>query len=392
MPNQMSSFLSRRRFLAASAVAGGSILAGDAVGDDIDPRVAKVMASTIGIDMHNHVYPAGTEPHPQPPGGGRGPQGGPAGGRPQSQEEPGPELLIGGEVKRSGLTAVCASFVLDQTPIEKPGEARETYVHWLGVMDAELEKGHMRRALTLKDLQAAHDRGQPTIVQTVEGSQFIEGRLERVEEVYRRGLRHLQLLHERDDIVSPLGDTNTGRPHLGGLTTSGAEVVKECNRLGIVVDLAHASHETVMGALKVTKRPPIVSHTNLDTWTGKNLRMAEMMKPRLISKEHAKVVADAGGVVGVWTKLTDSVAEFVESVKMMVDAIGIDHVGIGSDNDLLSRRMGTGTNRAWPGMTTGFLFAVAGEMLRQGFTAGEIGKIGGGNYCRVFGAATANKA
>ena len=58
-----------------------------------------------------------------------------------------------------------------------------------------------------------------------------------------------------------------------------------------------------------------------------------MMKPRLISKEHARVVADAGGVIGVWTHLSDSLKEFVESIKAMTDAVGIDHVGIGSDTD-----------------------------------------------------------
>ena len=79
-----------------------------------------------------------------------------------------------------------------------------------------------------------------------------------------------------------------------------------------------------------------------------------MMKPRLISKEHAKVIADAGGVVGVWTHLTDSLKEFVESIKAMSDAIGVDHVGIGSDTDLLSSRVGAGTNRAWPNFTGGF--------------------------------------
>ena len=142
-------------------------------------------------------------------------------------------------------------------------------------------------------------------------------------EVYKRGLRHLQLLHERDDMVSPLGDTNTTPAHLGGFTGFGAEVVKECNRLGIVVDLAHAGHETVLGTLEVATKPVIVSHTSLDSRTGGNPRMAEMMKPRLISKEHAKVVADAGGVIGVWTKLADSPKEFVESIKAMVDAVGI---------------------------------------------------------------------
>jgi membrane dipeptidase len=173
------------------------------------------------------------------------------------------------------------------------------------------------------------------------------------------------------------------------LTAFGAQVVKECNRLGIVVDLAHASHETVLGALNVATQPLIVSHTSLDSRTGGNPRMAEMMKPRLISKEHAKVVADADGVIGVWTHLADSLKDFVESIKAMLDAVGIDHVGIGSDTDLLSSRVGQATNKAWPGLTGGFFHAVVGEMLLQGFTPDDISKVGGGNFCRVFGKVTA---
>jgi membrane dipeptidase len=113
--------------------------------------------------------------------------------------------------------------------------------------------------------------------------------------------------------------------------------------------------------------------------------MAEMMKPHLISKEHAKVVADAGGVIGVWTKLADSAKEFVENTKAMADAVGIDHVGIGTDTDLLSSRVGQSTNMAWPSLTGGFFHAVVGEMLLQCFTSDDIGKVGGGNFCRVFG-------
>jgi len=332
--------------------------------------------------MHNHVYPAGTEPHPQ-----HGPQG--AQPRRQEPQQQAPDLSIADELKRSGLTAVCASYVLDFAQNDKPGDARENFLRWLTAIDAQLAKGHMRRALNLKDLHAAHDHGSPTIVQTVEGAMFIEGHLDRVEEVYKRGVRHLQLLHEHDDMVSPLGDTNTAAAHLGGLTAFGAQVVKECNRLGIVVDMAHASHETVRGALKVATQPLIISHTSLDSRTGGDPRMVQMMKPRLISKEQAKVVAEAGGIVGVWTHLADSLQDFVESIKAMVDAIGIDHVGMGTDTDLLSSRAGQGTNAAYAGMVGGFFPAVAGEMLRQGFTPEDIGKVGGGNFCRVFGKAMA---
>jgi membrane dipeptidase len=377
--------LSRREFLTTAVGAGGAMLLGpawlNAAGAGVDPRIAQVMSGTIGIDMHNHVYPAGTEPHPQ-------------NGQPRRQEEQqqAPELFLAPELKRSGLTAVCASFVLDFAPHDKPGDERDNFLRWLTAIDVQLAKGHIHRALNLKDLQAAHDHGQPTIVQSVEGSHFIEGHLDRVEEVYKRGVRHLQLLHERDDMVSPLGDVITSPAHLGGLTAFGAEVVKECNRLGIVVDLAHASPETVLGALKVATQPVLVSHTGLDSRTGKDSRMAEIMKPHLISKEHAKVVADAGGVIGVWTKLADSPKEFVENIKAMVDAVGIDHAGIGTDTDLLSSRVGQGTNEAWPGLTGGFFHAVVGEMVLQGFTRDDIGKVGGGNFCRVFGKVTAGHA
>ena len=214
---------------------------------------------------------------------------------------------------------------------------------------------------------------------------FLNGHLERVEEVYKRGLRHLQLLHDKGDKVEPLGDIYTEPPSLGGLTAFGAAVVKECNRLGIVVDLAHASHETVLGALKVSKHPMIISHTSLDTQTGKNPRMAKMMAPRLISKDKARVFADAGGVIGVWTKLTGSMEEYVAGLKALSDAIGVDHVGMGTDSDILSSRPGQSTNAAWPGQSGGGFFkSVVAEMLRQGFSPDEISKIGGGNFCRVF--------
>ncbi len=62
----------------------------------------------------------------------------------------------------------------------------------------------------------------------------------------------------------------------------------------------------------------------------------------MFSKEYAKVVAAAGGVVGVWTKTAESLKEFGESIRAMVAAVGIDHVGIGSDTDLLSPHVGPG--------------------------------------------------
>jgi membrane dipeptidase len=62
-------------------------------------------------------------------------------------------------LKRSGLTAVCASYALDFAQNDKPGDARNNLLRWFDLIDAALDKGHMRRALNLKDLQSAHDSG-----------------------------------------------------------------------------------------------------------------------------------------------------------------------------------------------------------------------------------------
>ncbi|MBV8811142.1 MAG: hypothetical protein JO033_20940 [Acidobacteriaceae bacterium] len=72
--------------------------------------------------------------------------------------------------------------------------------------------------------------------------------------------------------------------------------------------------QTTEAALKVTTRPVIISHTGLDTQLGSNPRMAEMMRPRLIGKEQAKIVADAGGVIGVWTHLADTRMKYAPNI------------------------------------------------------------------------------
>jgi membrane dipeptidase len=114
-------------------------------------------------------------------------------------------------------------------------------------------------------------------------------------------------------------------------------------------------------------------------------------KRSLISKEHAKVVADAGGVIGVSTHLTDSLRELVESIKVMAYAIGIEHVGIGTDTDLLFSRARAGNSKAWPGLTGGFFPIVVREMLTQGFAADHIAKVGAGDYFRIFGKVTSGQ-
>jgi membrane dipeptidase len=374
---------SRRQFLAAAAGTGASLLlkpfSALAI-YQIDPRVAAIVSSTIGIDTHNHIDVPLT-----------------------AADVPGPAIDLAGEMKRSGFSAICMTFALDYQALTQPGAAYDRFINGLASMDQQLTRNGMKRALNLADLRAAHQQRKPIVIQSVEGGHFLEGHLDRVAEAYGRGLRHFGLLHDSDASV-PLGDVYTNPPRWGGLTTFGADVIRECNRLGILIDLAHANSETTAAALKVATHPVIISHTGLDTQLGQNPDMARMMRPRLISKEEARMVADAGGIIGVWTHLADSPLEYARNVRALVDVIGIDHVCIGTDTKLTPAnrpgvpppgtpnrpRAGERTNLAFEGQTAGFYYAVVDAMLKTGFTAAEIGKIGSGNYCRIFNAATAS--
>ena len=254
------------------------------------------------------------------------------------------------------------------------------------VLDYELKRDYqtfLNRADRPAD--ATVDDGMAAFA-TATGLPIVDGQLPDLRIEYEAAdgrLAYLQLLHDNNDMVAPLGDINGGTS-LGGLTAMGAHTITECNRLKILVDMAHASTATLQAALKIARQPFLVSHSSLEGWKNPNSGMAS----RTIARQDAKAVADAGGVVGVWTKGANSPKEFVENIKMVVDVIGVNHVGIGTDTDLLSPRPGTGTNRAWPGMTGGFFPVVVEELLRQGFTAEEIGKIGGENFGRVFGTVT----
>jgi membrane dipeptidase len=290
------------------------------------------------------------------------------------------------------------TFAVDRPKITNPGEAYERFMNGLNVMDEFLKKNKMTRALNLVDLKKAHKKQQPIVVQSVEGGHFLEGKLERLEVAYKRGLRQLGLLHDAQPSV-PIGDIYTDPPQYGGLTEFGTSIIKECNRLGILIDLTHCSNDAINTALKVSSKPVIISHTGLDTQLGKDEKFATMMKPRLISKEQAKIVAEAGGVIGVWTHLADTSTDYVQNIRAMVEVVGIDHVCIGTDTKMANpymtsnetkanERTGEKTNVAWRNQKEGFYYTVVGELLKAGFTEDEITKIGGSNFYRVFDAAT----
>lgn len=210
----------------------------------------------------------------------------------------------------------------------------------------------------------------PAVLVAAEGADMLEGRTDRLGMLFReQRLRHLQLVHYR---VNELGDIQTVAPVHGGLTEAGAAVIRECNRLGVVVDVAHGTEALVRRAAEVTTRPLVLSHTAVSRRPGP--------RSRFVTADHARLVAATGGVVGVWPIVGSqpSVTRYAESIARMVDAIGIDHVGVGSDmRGLLA-----------PAAFEDYRLTrdLAGALLATGFDAGAAAKVLGGNIARVLAA------
>jgi membrane dipeptidase len=327
--------------------------------------MTNILSNSIGVDAHNHIDVPFA-----------------------SKEIASLKVDLHGSLNKSGLSVICMTFAVDRPELTKEGEAYQRFLTGLDGMDAILKNNSIKRALNLSDLTKAHRKNQPIVIQSVEGGHFLEGKIERLEIAYNRGLRLLGLLHDNQFSV-PLGDIYTDTPKFGGLTEFGKATIKECNRLGIVVDLTHCSNDAINDALEVSTQPLLVSHTGLDTRLGNDEKMAKMMMPRLISKEQAKIVANAGGLIGVWTHLAGSPLEYAQNIRAMVDVVGVDHVCIGTDTKMAipegaNQRFGKQTNGAWENQTEGFFPTVVKAMIEVGFTEDEIIKIGGGNFCRLF--------
>lgn len=213
------------------------------------------------------------------------------------------------------------------------------------------------------------------VVLAVEGCDFLEGDLDRLDALAARGVRSVQLTHYR---VNETGDIQTAPPVHGGLTAFGAAAVRRMNQVGIMVDVAHCSEATVRGVVAATDRPILCTHSNLLEPGHK-----DGAHPRYISPEYARMVADTGGVIGGWIAVLhdEGLPGMIRHVFRLIDAVGIDHVGIGTDLP---------SGAQWHGMADFSHHPEITDRLRAGgLSAEETDKVCAGNWLRVFRAAQA---
>ena len=263
-----------------------------------------------------------------------------------------------------------AAGVLAALRTPEPGLLYKYHLERLAWVDEMVTNHGLRRAFSAADLEAAHQAGQPAIVGDVEGLDFLETKLERLEEAHQRGVRHVQLVHYTPNDI---GDFQTGTVTHQGLTSFGAEVIQACHRLGFVCDVAHATEDTVKQAVKVATKPLLLSHTAL---AGSQAMGPTPLTGRQISRDHARAIAETGGSIGIW-HFFPSLDKYVDGLKEMSEIVGVDHVSIGTDQQVA------------PGSVQdyGQWVQLVAAMLRGGFTPEEAGKIAGGNYMRIFRAA-----
>jgi membrane dipeptidase len=260
-----------------------------------------------------------------------------------------------------------AQGVLAAVRTPEPGELYRHHLERLAWVDEMVANHGLRRALTAADLEAAHAAGQPAIVMDIEGLDFLDGKLERLEEAHQRGVRHAQLVHYTPNDI---GDFQTGTATHNGLAPFGIEAIQACHRLGVVCDVAHATEKTVKDAIKVATKPLLLSHTALFQSRAMG---PTPLRERQITADHARAIAETGGSIGIW-HFFPSLKKYVEGVKEMVDVVGVDHVSIGTDQHVTPGSVGDYTQ---------WVHLVA-AMLRCGFTPEEASKIAGGNYMRIF--------
>ncbi len=242
-----------------------------------------------------------------------------------------------------------------------PGEAYADHRRQLGGIRRAVAEAGAHVATSAAEVDRAAREGRTVVLLGCEGGDFLDGDLRRLEEARAAGVTVLTLVHYRP---SQIGDVQTEPAVHGGLSRFGRAVVAECNRLGIVVDCAHASFETTRAVLEASGQPVIISHGQL--------ARPGTAHPRLLTTAHAVAVASAGGLIGAWPAgvTSRSLADFGTEIIRLTEVAGPGHIAIGTDMDGNYRPVLTSYHE---------LADLAGLLHDRGLSAAHVRQVLGGN-------------
>jgi membrane dipeptidase len=181
---------------------------------------------------------------------------------------------------------------------------------------------------TYREIQAAREAGKIAFLITMEGVEPLGTDLNQLRVFYELGVRSIGLTHARTNAAGHGGIFATNGSSSEGVTAFGREVLRECEELGVIIDLAHINPAGFEEILSVTTKPVIVSHANVRQYYDIE---------RNISDQQIKMIGDRRGVIGVNSVLVSpredesTLGHYVDHIEHIANLIGIDHVGIGFD-------------------------------------------------------------
>ena len=226
-------------------------------------------------------------------------------------------------------------------------------------------------ARTPADLWINKQLGRKSIMLGIENGHAIEGSLEHLRHFARRGIVYMTLCHNGDNDIC---DSARGTQTHGGVSTFGREVIKEMNRLGIMVDLSHAAESSFYDALQLSETPIVCSHSSC---------RALCDHPRNLTDDQMRALAQKGGVMQVTLYngflVKDGQATINDAMRHLehaIEVMGIDHVGLGTDFDGDGGICGLASSAELLNFTR--------QLLKRRYSEEDIQKIWGGNFLRVM--------
>jgi membrane dipeptidase len=266
-------------------------------------------------------------------------------------------------------------------------------------------------AYTASDVERIHSSGKVACLIGIEGGHSIGNSLAVLRQAYTCGARYMTLTHFKN---TDWADSASDTPQHDGLTRFGREVVREMNRLGMLVDLSHVSDKAMLDALATSEAPLIFSHSSARAVCNHVRNVPDVILRKVTASGGVVMVNFAPGFISeqvrlwelplekewrrlgtlspaddkkVWQELRAwtaqhpgpkaTLAEVADHIDHIRDVAGIDHVGLGSDFDGISRTpVGLEDVSKYP--------ALLAELLRRGYSADDVKKVAGANILRVM--------
>jgi membrane dipeptidase len=299
--------------------------------------------------------------------------------------EDGPRCVDLPKLRAGRIAAVCFAAYVPQGPRDAAGYAAATgrARDMLGAIAAMAPSDGSggQLALSAAAIESAFAAGVPAIVPAIENGYAIAEDLSLLDEFQRLGVRYITLTHNGHnalaDAAIPRRDLGDAETEHGGLSELGRAAIARMNELGLLVDISHASKDSMMQAIEASRAPILATHSSI---------RALCNHPRNLDDEQLDALKATGGLVQITivsnflrakARAADlTVADIADHIDYAVRRIGIDHVGIGTDFDGGGGVKGFMNAAQAPNLTA--------ELTTRGYDRQALTQIWGGNFLRVM--------